>query len=325
MNSVIWKLATGYPDDPYIDLTGEVEHSGDVPFYHQIQWQEELKTFYRITITDQITLMVSQAGLRLRHPIGGEFGADILNLTRNKKRVARFPSHFLLLPDEEDRLRQIVVQSREPRYAPYPLYAIGARIVSQMVYEHNVPMEIYERRWFSLRNGQVEVSVNYFPSIPTSIKLVDEHNAFQRPTHLFGNTLFARAVAHYREGLLISVPSYKFLALFKGCETIQQLSSSLHSKGYRFSRPSLDLPVVLRQEFPNLHNELVTVVVNQLLTEYRNLVAHIEIRDQQKTSTKFFHEDLFEGTIKYTKLAFIAEQAFRLMATMLYSLTETPN
>ncbi len=257
--------------------------------------------------------------------MGGWLGADILNLMQSKKRVTRFSSYFLLLPDEEGRLRQIVVQSRLPRYAPYPIYTAGARIVSQMVYEHNVRMEIYERRWFSVRNGQVEVSVNYFPFIPTNIKLVDEHNAFQRPTHLFGNTLFSRAVAHYREGLLISVPSYKFLAFYKGCEAIQQLSALLGKKGYRFSRRALDLTPLLTEEFPEFHNKPVTVVVDQLLTEYRNLVAHIEITDQQKTSTKFVHEDLFEETIKYTKLAFITEQAFRLMTDRLYSPTRTPD
>ncbi len=325
LNRVIWKQARGYPNDPYMDLDAVPEHGGSDPLYQQISWQEELRSPFRVTITDQITVTVSDTNLFLSYPLVGGADARVLNLRHNKREEKQYQSTFLLVPATDGRLRYVVVQSREPRHAPAGLYSLATRLVSQLAYEHCQPLVVVERWWFSLRNGLVDVTVSYLPNRVTPRQTINWHNALADFGHLMrSNTLFSRALAHYREGLLIGESAYKFLAFYKGCEALLELATWFGKQGYRFAWPLLDLPPALAEYYPEFNQQPIRAIIDQKLSEYRDAVAHIE-KSRNVPFPRFETGDLWSTTVDYTMLAWIAETVFRTMVATLQSPLKTPN
>ena len=317
MKIVKWQTTSAHPNLPYL-LLSEDAYTKDrdmqnLPgYYHHQRFEETLESSHRLTFSDQTTLKLRHNTLKLTRPIRMSLEYPIFRVKDGK--VMRSHSlKVLALPGPSGALDSIVLQMLEPRDAQTVLYNAGARIVSQLSFEHDIPLDIAGWEWYSLRGNRAEVDINFMPTAAPA-KFISHRSALKKlPQHLMeGITLWSRALAHYREGLLTPVPMYKFLAFFKGCQALSRLNADLNRAGYRFRPRYLTLPPGLAEHYPDMNNVAITTLINQWPVDSRNLVAHLEL-DRDDTAV-FGHEDLLHDMIRYAQLAYIAQRAFHLMA-----------
>lgn len=272
--------------------------------------------------------------------LNNEIKAELIEHISNGKSIVKIDSHGKIeLKDESGKIITLFYLINENKQlagfvchfnginlneAEKTAYLYINKILSEISFEHRVPLHFNRVEIFK-KQEEGKFEPNYYlivdkPFLETKIE--DLTFLKEKPAILKQSLSWFRSISFYRESLLlIHLPMYRYLALYKGIEDLRLTQSDIAKCFKEKQIPVKFLKMLIpekgtlvNQYFPELSGKDISEGEKQLESFYRNLVAHNVLKDG-----KCMTSDNKIGLVNYSNLCTLADLIFRTKAN---SITE---